>query len=78
VGRLRHPSRALASVPSSRRPSSPDGLDLHVTDLDVIDGSPVFDLGPYFREMGPRGEVREPCWPGEMLESYWGDTASGT
>ena len=38
-----------------------DGLDLHVTDLDAIDGSPVYDLAPYFKEMGPRGEVREPA-----------------
>ncbi len=48
-------------------------MDLHVADLAVIDGSPVFDLAPYFREMGPRCEVREPGWPGEMLADYWGD-----
>jgi hypothetical protein len=39
--------------------------------LDAIDGSPVYDLAPYFREMGPRGEVREPSWPDEMLADYW-------
>jgi hypothetical protein len=53
-----------------------EGLDLHVTDLDAIDGSPVFDLAPYFKEMGPRGEVREPSWPREMLRDYWDDPQS--
>lgn len=47
------------------------GLDLHVADLDAIDGTPVYDLAPYFKEMGPRGEIREPAWPGEMLKDYW-------
>jgi hypothetical protein len=23
--------------------------------------------------MGPRGEVHEPSWPGEMLKDYWDD-----
>lgn len=48
-----------------------DGLDLHVTDLDAIDGTPVIDLSVYFEQMGPRGEVRQPSWPGEMLQDYW-------
>ncbi len=50
-----------------------DGLDLHVTGLDAVDGSPIYDLAPYFKEMGPRGEVRQPAWPGEMLSDYWAD-----
>ncbi|MFI6285569.1 SAM-dependent methyltransferase [Streptomyces sp. NPDC051018] len=48
-----------------------DGLDLHVADLDAIDGTPVYDVAPYFQQMGPRGEVRQPTWPGEMLGDYW-------
>ena len=51
-----------------------DGLDLHVADLDAIDVTPIYDLAPYFKEMGPRGEVREPKWPAEMLEDYWART----
>ncbi|MFE2595790.1 SAM-dependent methyltransferase [Streptomyces sp. NPDC059396] len=66
----RRPNQLAQSFP---RLLKVDGLDLHVTDLDAIDGSPVFDLAPYFREMGPRGEVREPGWPGEMLADYWDD-----
>lgn len=48
-----------------------DGLDLHVADLDAIDGTPVYDVAPYFKAMGPRGEVREPSRPSEMLSDYW-------
>ncbi|MEW2083933.1 SAM-dependent methyltransferase [Streptomyces sp. NPDC005283] len=68
----RRPNQLAESFP---RLLKVDGLDLHVADLDAIDGSPIFDLAPYFKEMGPRGEVREPGWPGEMLEDYW---AAGT
>jgi tRNA (Thr-GGU) A37 N-methylase len=48
-----------------------DGLDLHVEDLDAIDGTPVVDLAPWFAEFGPRGEVAQPAWPAEMLSRYW-------
>ncbi|MEV6670370.1 SAM-dependent methyltransferase [Streptomyces sp. NPDC051162] len=48
-----------------------DGLDLHVEDLDAVDGTPVIDIKPWFEEMGPRGEVRQPAWTGEMLSSYF-------
>ncbi|GGV58938.1 hypothetical protein GCM10010245_92080 [Streptomyces spectabilis] len=48
-----------------------DGLDLHVTDLDAVDGTPIYDLGPYFTAMGPRSTIREPAWPQEMLDRYW-------
>ncbi len=65
----RRPNQLAESFP---RLLKVDGLDLHVTDLDAIDGSPVYDLAPYFKEMGPRGHVREPGWPAEMLQDYWG------
>jgi tRNA (adenine37-N6)-methyltransferase len=48
-----------------------DGLDLHVEDLDAVDGTPVLDIKPWFSEFGPRGEVREPAWVGEMLGDYF-------
>ncbi|MFD3970328.1 SAM-dependent methyltransferase [Streptomyces cyaneofuscatus] len=53
-----------------------DGRDLLVTDLDAVDGTPVVDIGPYFTAMGPRGPVKEPAWPGEMLKDYWRDAES--
>ncbi|MEU5148663.1 SAM-dependent methyltransferase [Streptomyces yangpuensis] len=48
------------------------GRDLLVTDLDAVDGTPVLDIAPYFTQMGPRGKIRQPAWPGEMLDpTYW-------
>lgn len=68
----RRPNQLATSFP---RLLKVRGLDLHVADLDAIDGTPVYDLAPYFIEMGPRGKVTEPAWPGEMLRDYWGDPA---
>jgi tRNA (adenine37-N6)-methyltransferase len=47
-----------------------DGLDLHVEDLDAVDGSPVLDIKAWFEEMGPRGKLAQPSWVGEMLTDY--------
>ncbi len=48
-----------------------DGLRVQVTGLDAIDGTPVLDLKPWVREFGPRGEVRQPAWIGELMAGYW-------
>ncbi len=48
-----------------------DGLDLHVEELDAVDGTPVLDIKPWFREFGPRGEVSQPTWSVEMLGRYY-------
>jgi tRNA (Thr-GGU) A37 N-methylase len=48
-----------------------DGLDLHVEELDAVDGTPVLDIKPWFAEFGPRGEVRQAPWSVEMLGRYF-------
>jgi tRNA (adenine37-N6)-methyltransferase len=48
-----------------------DGLDLHVEDLDAVDGTPVLDIKPWFAEFGPRGEVRQAPWSTQMLTEYF-------
>jgi len=48
-----------------------EGLLLHVTGLDAVDGTPVLDLKPWVREFGPRGEVRQPEWMTELMAAYW-------
>jgi tRNA-Thr(GGU) m(6)t(6)A37 methyltransferase TsaA len=49
------------------------GLTLHVTGLDAIDGTPVLDVKPWVRELGPRGEVRQPDWMTELMRRYWSE-----
>jgi tRNA (Thr-GGU) A37 N-methylase len=66
----RRPNQLAVSYPRLLRV---DGRDLVVTDLDAIDGTPVLDLAPYFEQMGPRGPIRQPAWPGDMLAAYWLD-----
>ncbi|MBQ0994759.1 SAM-dependent methyltransferase [Micromonospora sp. H61] len=48
-----------------------DGLDLHVEDLDAVDGTPVLDIKPWFSEFGPRGSVQQASWSTEMLRGYF-------
>ncbi len=48
-----------------------EGLRLRVQGLDAIDGTPVLDVKPYFREFGPRGEVRQPDWVTELMKEYY-------
>jgi tRNA-Thr(GGU) m(6)t(6)A37 methyltransferase TsaA len=48
-----------------------EGVRVHVTGLDAIDGTPVLDLKPWVREFGPRGDVRQPAWIDELMVDYW-------
>lgn len=50
-----------------------DGLDLHVEELDAVDGSPVLDIKPWFTEFGPRGDMRQASWSHDMLTWYFAD-----
>jgi tRNA (Thr-GGU) A37 N-methylase len=54
-----------------------DGLDLHVEDLDAVDGTPVLDIKPWFVEMGPRGDIRQAPWSTEMLRNYYASPPRG-
>jgi len=54
-----------------------DGLDLHVEDLDAVDGTPVLDIKPWFSEFGPRGEIRQATWSTEMLKNYFTPATGG-
>ncbi|MFJ9607677.1 SAM-dependent methyltransferase [Kitasatospora sp. NPDC101176] len=48
-----------------------DGLELHVTGLDAVAGTPVLDIKPYLAEFGPRGEVRQAEWSVELMKEYY-------
>jgi tRNA (adenine37-N6)-methyltransferase len=50
---------------------SADGVELEVEGLDAIDGTPVLDIKPVMSGFLPRGEVREPNWSREIMQSYW-------
>lgn len=48
-----------------------DGLDVHVTGLDAVDGTPVLDIKPYLAEFGPQGETVQPEWSKELMRDYY-------
>jgi tRNA (Thr-GGU) A37 N-methylase len=48
-----------------------DGLDLQVTGLDAVAGTPVLDIKPYMIEFGPRGEIHQPAWSTEIMRRYY-------
>jgi tRNA (adenine37-N6)-methyltransferase len=50
---------------------SVDGTVLHIKGLDAIDGTPVLDIKPVMSGFQPRGELREPGWAKEIMETYW-------
>ena len=47
------------------------GRTITVRYLDAIDGTPVLDIKPVFREFQPKTPVRQPEWVGELLTNYW-------
>jgi tRNA-Thr(GGU) m(6)t(6)A37 methyltransferase TsaA len=49
-----------------------DGARLHVEGLDAVDGTPVLDIKPWVRELGPRGDAKQPAWMDALMRGYWG------
>lgn len=47
------------------------GRELHVAELDAVDGTPVLDIKPVLRQFLPREEVRQPDWSHQLMQSYW-------
>ncbi len=47
------------------------GRVLRVRYLDAIDGTPVLDIKPVFREFMPKPPIRQPEWVGDLLKDYW-------
>ena len=47
------------------------GRTIKVRYLDAIDGTPVLDIKPVFREFQPKGEIRQPIWVSDLMKNYW-------
>jgi tRNA-Thr(GGU) m(6)t(6)A37 methyltransferase TsaA len=47
------------------------GRTVKVKGLDAVDGTPVLDLKPVFREFLPRERVRQPKWVSQLMKDYW-------
>lgn len=47
------------------------GRTLRVKYLDAIDGTPVVDIKPVFKEFLPKGEIMQPAWADDLMKNYW-------
>jgi tRNA (adenine37-N6)-methyltransferase len=47
------------------------GRTIKVKFLDAIDGTPVLDIKPVFKEFEPRGEIKQPVWVADLMKNYW-------
>ena len=48
-----------------------EGKRLLVANLDAIDGTPIIDIKPVFKEYLSKGKIRQPCWTRELMRNYW-------
>jgi len=39
--------------------------------LDAINGTPVLDIKPVFKEFLPKIEIRQPVWVADLMKNYW-------
>jgi len=50
---------------------SHNGRTITVKNLDAIDGTPVLDIKPVFKEFLPKGEIKQPEWVADLMKNYW-------
>jgi len=55
------PGSAFIGVTICRLPAI-EGAQLHVAELDAVDGTPVLDIKPVMSEFLPREAMRQPEW----------------
>lgn len=48
-----------------------EGRQIHVAELDAIDGTPVIDIKPVMKEFLPRSPVHQPDWSRDLMREYW-------
>jgi tRNA-Thr(GGU) m(6)t(6)A37 methyltransferase TsaA len=44
---------------------------IKVKNLDAIDGTPILDIKPVFKEFQPVGQIRQPGWVADLMKNYW-------
>ncbi|HSZ25255.1 MAG TPA: TrmO family methyltransferase [Cytophagaceae bacterium] len=48
-----------------------NGRTIRVKYLDAINGTPILDLKPVFKEFQPKGEIKQPKWVADLMKNYW-------
>jgi tRNA (adenine37-N6)-methyltransferase len=47
------------------------GRTIKVRYLDAIDGTPVFDIKPVFKEYQSQRMIKQPGWVSDLMKNYW-------
>lgn len=47
------------------------GRTIKVRFLDAIDGTPILDIKPVFKEFQPKTEIIQPIWVADLMKNYW-------
>lgn len=47
------------------------GRKIKVKNLDAINGTPVLDIKPVFKEFQLKGEIFQPSWVSDLMKTYW-------
>ncbi|ULQ55865.1 TrmO family methyltransferase [Flavihumibacter rivuli] len=47
------------------------GRKIWVRNFDGIDGSPIIDIKPVFRQFEPSKSIRQPEWVDHLMQHYW-------
>ena len=48
-----------------------NGRSIIVKGLDAIDGTPILDIKPVFKEFLPVKEILQPEWVADLMKNYW-------
>lgn len=48
-----------------------NGRKVKVKFLDAIDGTPILDIKPVFKEFEPKKEIKQPDWVADLMKNYW-------
>ncbi len=48
-----------------------EGKTITVKYLDAIDGTPVLDIKPVFKEFGTKTTIKQPAWVEDLMRKYW-------
>lgn len=47
------------------------GRTIKVKFLDAINGTPVLDIKPVFKEFQPKTKIQQPAWVADLMKEYW-------
>lgn len=48
-----------------------NGRTITVKFLDAIDGTPILDIKPVFKEFQPQTPIKQPLWVDDLMKNYW-------